>query len=94
MLGMSTSSELGPAANPPRLAHRLAISTGMALLGSALAFFISLFLAIVVLLFVGFFRHVDMSLAYRRAAIPVAVLALPITLIASWYWQGRRLART
>lgn len=70
--------------------QRLAISLGMALLGAALAFFVSMFLAIIVLLFIGFFRRVDMALAYRVIAVPVAAAALPIAFIGSLWWQSRQ----
>lgn len=73
-----------------RVGQKLAVSAGMALVGAALAFFVSLFLAIVVLLFVGFFRRVDMSLAYRMIALPVGAAALPIAFIVSLWWQSRR----
>ena len=62
----------------------------VALVGAALTFFLALFVAIMVLLFVGFFRHVDMTLAYRMIAVPVAAAALPIAFVASLWWQGRQ----
>lgn len=72
-----------------RWGEKLAIATGLALIASALVFFLSLLVAIIVLLFIGFFRHVDMALAYRVIAAPLAAATLPVALIVAFWWQGR-----
>ena len=68
----------------------------IALVAAALAFFLSLFVAIVVLLAIGFFRHVDMAVTYRLIALPIAVATFPTAMIASLWWQARprRVPRT
>ena len=80
----------------PRLGQRLAIAFALALVAAALAFILSLFVAIVVLLVIGFFRHVDMAVTYRLIALPIAVATFPAALIASLWWQAHphRVPRT
>ncbi len=82
------------------LGQRLAIALGLALVAAALAFFLSLFIAILALTFVAFYRHsagragefsqlVDMRIAYRMVALPIAAAAAPIAFAASMWWQAR-----
>lgn len=88
------------------MGERIAISAGLAIIASALAFFLALFVATFVLLGVGYYRHlqagpgrplaslVNMASAYRLVAGPVAIATLPIALIAAFWWQGRKHPRT
>jgi hypothetical protein len=87
--------------------QRLAVAAGLAIVAAALTFFVCLFIAIIGLMFVGFYRHaagqtgsfsqlVDMRIAYRMIALPIAAAALPIAFAASFWFQSRprRLPRT
>jgi hypothetical protein len=92
---------------PTRLGQRLAIAFALAVVGAAIIFFLALFAAILSLTLAGFYRHaagkpgsfsemVDMRLAYRVIALPVAAAALPLVFFATLLRQSRsrRLPRT
>ena len=80
--------------------QRLAVACGLSIVGAAMTFFVTLFIAILVLIVLGFYRHlagypggfsqlVDMTAAYRRIALPVAAAALPILFVSSMWAQSR-----
>jgi hypothetical protein len=73
------------------VAQRIATAFGLAVTGAALAFFLTLFAAIIVLLVVGIVRNAppDMRLAYRSIALPAAIVALPVVFAVSLWKQGR-----
>jgi hypothetical protein len=84
-----------------KLGQRVAVAFGVALVGAALTFFAALFLAIVALTLLAFYRHsagqpgafsqlVDMRMAYRMIAAPIAAAALPIAFAASMWFQSRQ----
>lgn len=84
-----------------RWAPMAALALGVGIVAGALAFFISLFIAIVVLFIIGMFRQhapgqppIDMAISYRYIAAPIAAATLPIATLASLWRQTRRLPRT
>ena len=81
-----------------RFGRKAAVAVGVSLLASALAFFVALFLAIIGLFALGLARNArpDMTIAYRWVAAPVAIVAVPVAIVASLWWQlarDRRLHR-
>jgi hypothetical protein len=85
---------------PSRLGARLAVAFALAVVASALIFFLALFAAILALTLVAFYRHaagqagsfsqlVDMRIAYRVIALRVAAAALPLVFVATLVRQSR-----
>lgn len=85
---------------PGPLGQRLAVAFGLAIVGAALAFFAALFVAILALTVLAFYRHnagqpgsfsqvVDMRVAYRAIALPAAAAALPIVFFVTFLRQSR-----
>jgi hypothetical protein len=71
-----------------QLFSKLLRSFAAALLASALSFFLSLFVAIMVLFFRGFHGpRPDMSLAYRLVAVPVAAGVFAVAFVTALVWQ-------
>jgi formate hydrogenlyase subunit 3/multisubunit Na+/H+ antiporter MnhD subunit len=71
-----------------RLLSKLLRSFAAALLASALSFFVSLFVAIMVLFFRGFHApRPDMSVAYRLVAVPVAIGVFAMAFVVALAWQ-------
>ncbi len=77
------------------LGQRVATAVLVAIVGAALAFFVALFLSVIVMLVFGMVRasRPDMRIAYRTIAIPAAVVALPAIFALSLWWQGKTASR-